>query len=106
SECRSNMAVTGDSPPLNLANPSAHGGALFVETNAEAALERTTFNGNLVQGGGSSLGVPTPSPGQSRGGAAFNAGTLRFSECTLEYNQAKGGLGAPPGPGRGGAVAS
>lgn len=106
SDCRSNMAVAGSSPPAHVPNLSTQGGALFVETNAEAVIERTTFGGNSAQGGSSFLGATTPRPGQGRGGAVFSAGLLRLRECTLENNRALGGRGYPPGPGHGGAVAS
>src|SRR6185436_9724834 len=91
---------------LPIDGPSAGrglGGALFVETNADAVAEETAFTGNSALG---ATGGSVVEPGAALGAAVFAGGSVQLRSCTLERNVAQGGSSHPPGPARGGAVAS
>ena len=101
--CASNTAA-GPGCPTNCAGAgSGHGGALFLETNAVALLEQTSFGENLALGGGSEL---SGNAAQGRGGAVFNGGALELRGCAVRFNTAQGGSSNPSGQGLGGGVAS
>ena len=103
SYCLTNSAVSPSAPTNSAASGSGRGGALFVETNAQAVIEQTLFSGNLALGEGTG---PDVVAGRGAGGAIHSAGLLQLRECTLEQNTARGGSGFSAGSGLGGAVAS
>jgi cyclophilin family peptidyl-prolyl cis-trans isomerase len=103
SDCLTNSAVGPATPTNSLAASSARGGALFVETNAQAIIEQSRFTGNSALGEGSG---PEVSAAAGTGGAIFSAGSLQLRDCTLDQNSARGGSGFPAGAGVGGALAS
>ncbi len=89
-------------------NDGGSGGAIFVETNAQATIRRSIFSENAVVSHGTIIDSNSI-PGEARGGAIFNAGRMVLRESSMENNTATGGGGEQqgrPAPGRGGGVAS
>jgi cyclophilin family peptidyl-prolyl cis-trans isomerase len=80
-----------------------HGGAVFMETNVTANVEKTWFISNSARAG--KFGQ-TSEAANAEGGAIFNAGVLTLRDSALEQNGAYGGSTSPAGYARGGALAS
>ena len=103
SEFHDNYAVGPNASTNNQTAGGAHGGALFIETNAVATLDHTIFSDNVAVGGNSFAGGNS---GPAHGGAIFNGGSLQLRRSTVEQNTAAGGTNTQPGTASGGGIAS
>ena len=103
SQFRTNLAAGPFGVTNTLGGGSAHGGALFVETNVSALVEESVFSANAVTGSLSGLVI---SSNVGEGGALYSAGSLRMQNSSFEQNIARGGDGVSGGDGFGGAIAS
>lgn len=103
SQCRSNAATGAWNASSTLGGGGSRGGAIFLETNVTAIVERSAFAANAVTG---SLSRPGVQSGGGDGGALFNLGALNLQTSSFEQNLARGGGGTVAGDGCGGAVTS
>jgi hypothetical protein len=80
------------------------GGGLFIAQSSVAQVELSLFSSNSAVGGS---GYHTSPCADGKGGAIFNAGTLRVSACTFAGGKSSGGvLATLGGHGYGGALFS
>jgi cyclophilin family peptidyl-prolyl cis-trans isomerase len=81
----------------------AYGGALFVESNVVAVIERSVFSYNRALAGDAPVSTHVA---DAMGGAIYSGGSLLVTESTVRHNLARGGGGVPAGAARGGGLAA